>query len=37
MILIESWYFYDDADESVVGCPFDNEEAAIRAAFDGHG
>jgi hypothetical protein len=35
--LIEGWYFYDDADDSVVGGPFSNEEAAIKAAFDGHG
>lgn len=35
--LIEGWYFYDDADERVIGGPFDDEEAAIKAAFDGHG
>lgn len=35
--LIEGWYFYDDSDDRVVGGPFDDEEAAIKAAFDGHG
>jgi len=35
--LIEGWYFYDDSDETVVGGPFNDEEAAIKAAFDGHG
>lgn len=34
--LVEGWYFYADHDDSIVGGPFDNEEAAIKAAFDGH-
>lgn len=35
--LIEGWYFYDEQDESIIGGPFDSEEAALKAAFDGHG
>jgi hypothetical protein len=35
--LIEGWYFYADDDESFVGGPFASEEAALKAAFDGHG
>lgn len=35
--LVEGWYFYDDMNENVIGGPFDDEEAAIKAAFDGHG
>ena len=35
--LIEGWYFYADDDESFVGGPFTSEEAALKAAFDGHG
>lgn len=34
--LIEGWYFYDDSDERIIGGPFDSEEAALKAAFDGH-
>lgn len=30
--LTEGWYFYDDADETVVGGPFDDEDDAITAA-----
>jgi hypothetical protein len=35
--LIEGWYFYSDDNDSIVGGPFESEEAAIKAAFDGHG
>lgn len=35
--LIEGWYFYDEKDELIIGGPFDSEEAALKAAFDGHG
>ena len=35
--LIEGWYFYDPEDDSILGGPFENEEAALQAAFDGHG
>ena len=35
--LVEGWYWYDDDDDNAVGGPFANEEAAIKAAFDGHG
>jgi hypothetical protein len=34
--LIEGWYFYADDDDSVIGGPFPDEEAALKAAFDGH-
>ena len=34
--LIEGWYWYEDDGESVGG-PYESEEAAIKAAFDGHG
>ena len=34
--LIEGWYFYADDDDSIIGGPFSDEEAAIKAAFDGH-
>jgi hypothetical protein len=35
--LIEGWYFYSDSDDSIIGGPFESEEAAIQAAFDDHG
>ena len=35
--LVEGWYWYDDADDNAVGGPFISEEAALKAAFDGHG
>jgi len=35
--LIEGWYFYSDSDENIMGGPFDSEQAAIKAAFDGYG
>lgn len=35
--LTEGWYWYDDDDENGVGGPYESEEAAVKAAFDGHG
>jgi len=35
--LTEGWYFYSDSDENIMGGPFDSEQAAIKAAFDGYG
>lgn len=35
--LIEGWYFYDDSDDRLIGGPFPDEEAALKAAFYGHG
>ena len=35
--LVEGWYYYDDADDSLIGGPFIDEQAALKAAFDGHG
>lgn len=34
--LIEGWYWYEDDGENVGG-PYESEEAAVKAAFDGHG
>ena len=34
--LVEGWYWYEDDGEGVGG-PHESEEAAIKAAFDGHG
>lgn len=34
--LIEGWYWYED-DGDGVGGPYDNEEAAIKAAEEGNG
>lgn len=33
--LIEGWYFYDDADDSVIGGPYPHEKAALTAAHNG--
>ena len=33
--LIEGWYWYDDADDMLVGGPFKDEEDAILAAESG--
>ena len=35
--LVEGWYYYDDADDSLIGGPFIDEQAALKAAFDGQG
>lgn len=35
--LIEGWYYYSDSDDQIVGGPFESEEAAVKAAFDGDG
>lgn len=35
--LTEGWYWHDDDDETAVGGPYESEEAAAKAAFDGHG
>ena len=34
--LVEGWYWYSDDDENGVGGPYESEEAAAKAAFDGH-
>jgi hypothetical protein len=33
--LIEGWYWYDDADDTLVGGPFEDEEDARLAAESG--
>ena len=33
--LIEGWYYYSDNDDRIIGGPFESEEAAAIAAFDG--
>ena len=33
--LIEGWYYYDDADDSVIGGPYPHEKAALTAAHNG--
>ena len=33
--LIEGWYWYDDADDALVGGPFEDEEDARLAAESG--
>ena len=34
--LVEGRYWYED-DGEAVGGPYESEEAALKAAFDGHG
>lgn len=33
--LLEGWYWYDDADDTLVGGPFEDEEDAVLAAASG--
>lgn len=35
--LTEGWYWYDDADDTLVGGPYKDEEAALEAAINGQG